>query len=285
VCIVLERRSRTDNGLRNANESSAFTFGWRFFPTIVAVLYTLLWGPIAKDVIRTEPYALMARPGGSRAEYSLLRGDDFWITEVWHAFWKAKRRLGGVRWALLIALFASMAGSVLLNPLSAGFLDVTDITFNTKEQFLTIKEPETPAPFPNVGATTLFGTISNLFYHTTTSAWILPNYVVKPFWPSDVPDVPLTASLSTVPQVWNGTSDIFQIQYGCSLLHVLSVTTTNKDTRDPLSLRFVLQSDDGCSATVVRSPEELNKQDFGGFWSKFDVRYSVRFILRVQLTA
>lgn len=64
---------RVDDGtggpdlLSNANK-----FGFRYFPTLISVLYGLLWTWIDHDIKRLEPYYQLSKPGGALARDSLL---------------------------------------------------------------------------------------------------------------------------------------------------------------------------------------------------------------------
>jgi hypothetical protein len=55
LCLGLLLLSEMNNGLADNRSSIAFDFAWGYVPTIVAVCYTILWVPVAKEVVRTEP--------------------------------------------------------------------------------------------------------------------------------------------------------------------------------------------------------------------------------------
>lgn len=52
--------------------SSGDEFGYRYFPTLISVVYGLLWAWIDHDIKRLEPYFQLSQPGGALARDSLL---------------------------------------------------------------------------------------------------------------------------------------------------------------------------------------------------------------------
>jgi hypothetical protein len=122
LCIVVTVLSKENHGLRQVSNRSSFLFN--FLPTLVAVLYALIWTTIAKDAIRTEPWAMANMPGGVMVSDSLLLDNELSWKHIVHALKPTK---GGVRWALLLAITGNFVASVILNPLSAGLLQATQV--------------------------------------------------------------------------------------------------------------------------------------------------------------
>jgi hypothetical protein len=75
LCIIMAAKSRQNDGLLYVPASSSFVCN--FLPTLVAVLYGLLWASICQDVIQTEAWALLSRPGGAKASESILMENEF----------------------------------------------------------------------------------------------------------------------------------------------------------------------------------------------------------------
>ena len=73
---VLTIRSQHAQGLIFAVSISKLpwyrTFLYQCLPTVIAVLYSLTWSWIDLDTKRTEPYRQLSKPGGAKAEDSLL---------------------------------------------------------------------------------------------------------------------------------------------------------------------------------------------------------------------
>lgn len=79
LVLVLEwllRKSQTEgaifftSGVGDLTSSEAF--GSLYFPTSVAVLFSIFWSWIDLDAKRFEPYHQLAKPGGASGKDSLL---------------------------------------------------------------------------------------------------------------------------------------------------------------------------------------------------------------------
>lgn len=127
--------SRKNDGLRQISTGTSFLL--TFLPTLVAVIYALLWTSISQDVLRTEPWSMAAMPGGATASSSLLLDNGMSWKHFSHVFKPCK---GGIRWTLLVAIPCNFIGSVVISPLSAGLLQMTVVPTTTLEQFSTAGE-------------------------------------------------------------------------------------------------------------------------------------------------
>lgn len=76
VLEVLSNKSRQDGGVILAGSvddiSAGQLFMYQYLPTIIAVLYSMLWSWIDLDAKRLEPYFQLSKPEGALAESSLL---------------------------------------------------------------------------------------------------------------------------------------------------------------------------------------------------------------------
>jgi len=74
VLEFLSRRSQRDGGIAFAagNFSPTTSFGYLYFPTLVAVSYSMFWAWVDLDAKRLEPYFQMSKDGGVTAEDSLF---------------------------------------------------------------------------------------------------------------------------------------------------------------------------------------------------------------------
>lgn len=71
VLEFLSRRSQRDGGIAFAARNfSPTSFGYLYFPTLVAVSYSMFW--VDLDAKRLEPYFQMSKNGGVTAEDSLF---------------------------------------------------------------------------------------------------------------------------------------------------------------------------------------------------------------------
>jgi Protein of unknown function (DUF3433) len=267
VCIILASYSSLRNGLSNADESSAFKFSWRYLPTISAVIYALLWTPVMKDVVRTEPWALLSLPHGAKASESLLKRDDSWWRHTIRAV-QNRNKAGGVRWAVLLAIVGRMIASVVINPLSAGLFDIIDTTTTTQKEFSTFTPPKSTLPFPNIDDTTYIRSIANIIFNVSTSAWTRDDFTVMPFWPSDLSETPLGAQLPYPPQLWIGNTTVFKVQLDCEQFSSVSKKMENI-TQFITQSQVTLEANDGCTLEL---PANCSSSSMGcGLWGQFNV--------------
>ena len=75
---VLTWYSIVNRGLGSDTTSTVLLFGWRFSPTLVAVLYVLLETTLLTDVRRTEVFAKLARQKASSASSTILHPGRSW---------------------------------------------------------------------------------------------------------------------------------------------------------------------------------------------------------------
>jgi Protein of unknown function (DUF3433) len=62
---------KTTNGM-SGKLSDSTSFGYKYIPTIVSVIYGFIWTWIEHDIKRMEPYFQLSMPRGVRAKDSLL---------------------------------------------------------------------------------------------------------------------------------------------------------------------------------------------------------------------
>ncbi|CAC9888211.1 unnamed protein product [Aureobasidium pullulans] len=89
-------------------------FGYRYAPTIIAVIYGFLWSWIDHDTKRMEPYFQLCSPGGASAEEILLL--QYPIDFIAFVPFRAARRK---HWSIFSAASASIIVSWTLVPLQA----------------------------------------------------------------------------------------------------------------------------------------------------------------------
>lgn len=76
IIEILADQSQRNGGLALSASADSFStfvqFCYLFLPTIVAVIYSLLWSWIDLDVKRIQPWLEMSRPAGATAESSIF---------------------------------------------------------------------------------------------------------------------------------------------------------------------------------------------------------------------
>ena len=265
ACIAMELVSDRRLGLVDAKKSKGFNFSWRFLPTIIAVFYTLPWIPVMKDVLRTEPYALMAQQNGCLASESILKETKPWFIEAALVLWRRRKETGVIRWATFIAITSTMAGPLLVNPLSAGFLKVAIVPVVSLESFSTFARPVAALDFSVFTDTMYLSTMSNIVHNVSSSVWFTKNYIAVPFWPSNMTRAPLGTQLAPTSQWWNTTTDIFRLELDCQRL----ITVNLQCSADCL---LTLWSSDGCFSQIRMQAQSVVAGNGPiGFWGQFNV--------------
>ncbi|KAK1146420.1 hypothetical protein N8T08_003207 [Aspergillus melleus] len=218
LCLVIALllwRSETNYGLGKDHGSSAVLFGWRFSPTLVAVIYLQFTAMLFDDVKRTEPYARLARPEGAAASSSILQSPGMW----WNALHDglSKKRNGGHSrsWTLTCAALVNILGFLVISPLSSALLTSEDVAVPHNREFTRLT-PHFNSPLPlDTDRTTRFRTISHVLQNVTTSPWVTDSYTMLPVWPADWPTAPIGSLSSTSFQSWQVETTMFRSNLAC----------------------------------------------------------------------
>jgi hypothetical protein len=185
VLVYLTLRSKGNHGIGVDNGSSAILFGWRFTPTLVAVLYTQMTVILFEDVKRTEPFARLANApsGGAKAYGTLLQTPRAW----WSIFIDAcfrRKRIGHTSWSLVCAALINVLALLAISPLSSALLTSEEALVPKAVDFTRII-PRSNVKIPMVpNRDTYYRTINAVFRNVTTSAWLNDTSLSFPFWPT-----------------------------------------------------------------------------------------------------
>jgi len=88
---LLDRSNRNGAIVFTSSSTSLVAFWWDYGPTIVAVLYGLIWATIDHDLKRLEPYFQLSSPAGATAENSLLLSYPYML-QVWVPFVSIRKK-------------------------------------------------------------------------------------------------------------------------------------------------------------------------------------------------
>jgi Protein of unknown function (DUF3433) len=243
--ILLVSYSSKHHGLGEDDGSKGLLFGWRFTPTLIAVLYVQLTAMLLDEIKRTESFARMARAatGGVEASTSILQALEAW----WNAFGDglSKAKNGGKRsYLLLCCASVNIVGFLFISPLSSSLLSSQDLVVSKKAQFTRI-EPNHKAVLPlTVERDTYFRTMGHLLQNVSTSAWITDKYTILPFWPSDLTDnMPLGPILPATASKWEVDTVVMNTNMECEFITLRGSAYVDNGT----SLSIELASDSGCN--------------------------------------
>lgn len=271
--LVLTLHSHNRQGLATERNTAAFIFTWKFVPTLLAVIYTILVMTIVNDIKRTEPYARLSRPAGAPASTLFLRPGPLW-SDPFTSLRKPSN--GGIRnWALFWAAFVSILSLLLIVPFSAAFIYPAEVISFSSSTFSRLTVSANGPLELLSDDSILFRTISSELLNTTTSAWVSNSYAVQPFWPSNETTVPLGGVLSSSSQQWTANTTVYEADLECNTMSLRSfanftITPTTGSSSTSL-LSFVIGSDDGCSLGLAALPPDSGPSTIfttgGGWWS------------------
>ncbi|KAG9689524.1 hypothetical protein KCU95_g9615, partial [Aureobasidium melanogenum] len=205
------------------------TFGYLYAPTIIAVVYGLLWSWIDLDIKRMEPYYQLCSTGGALAEDSLLLQYPFDFVAL-VPFQAARRK----HWSVFTGGLANIVVLWILTPLQAGIFATEDRVVTTTIPFLTSTsyQPASNQTEPSA----LYA------QHAYNIVWLneaLPPYSTVDFVLGAF--APATSYAVDNEETWNGATKLYSVDVVCEpTIDWIS----NPGSSDPLTK---YNSSSGCS--------------------------------------
>lgn len=282
VALSITIYSHVHTGLGNDNGSAAVFFGWRFAPTVVAVIYGVLVGTLMQDIRRTEVFARLSASVPTSASSTLLFPLRAWWNDIVDGLSKSKNN-GSRSWALVLASAVNVLSLLVISPLSAAFLAPQNVELAQETAFTRLGLESLHEVRTDNADALMFRTISGGLLNASTSAWIKNSHFISPFWPDSLSSPPLTSSFGLEPQKWVGETTVYRAAMDCSVLSLVDVSNTTAyelypelaedDTNVNWPIRgFKLESDDGCTINVFDlDPDEYSDDIWGrggGWWVK-----------------
>jgi len=126
VLAVLCWYSAKNQGLGKDDGSTGLLVGWRYTPTIIAVLFAQGCVIIAEDVKRTEAFARMASLEPIEAKYTLFYVPRVWWKSVFEGF-SQKRSGGHKRWVLAFSSLAAGISLVFISTFSSSVVIAKEV--------------------------------------------------------------------------------------------------------------------------------------------------------------
>lgn len=265
--------SSTSYGLGSDDGSSALLFGWRYSPTMIAVVYVQMTAILFDDVKRTEIYARLARPEGAEAMSSILKTPGAWWNALHDGF--SKKKHGRRSWVLVCAALLNIIGFMAISSLSAAYLFSDDVVVSKSTDFFTLT-PITTSTLPiDADRSTHFRTIANLLQNVSTSPWITDDYTILPFWPAILENAPITSLPSTSSQKWKADTLMFKTELECTTMSVKAQTNETvqytKHFAEVPSISIIWSSSGGCEYGL--SVDKVFFEMGGGSWSDVSTFY------------
>ncbi|KAF5593281.1 hypothetical protein FPCIR_5286 [Fusarium pseudocircinatum] len=222
---TLAQRSATQGGLAlspTLNDIPAYAkFSYLYVPTIIAVLYSMIWSWIDLDVKRMQPWFELSKKGGATAENSLFLDYQYEFVAL-VPFKAAKQK----HWPVFFGGTAMVMVFWLLTPLQSSLLG-TKVTNQTKAANITHRSQLVPL---NQQVTLLDPEVLNNGYavgwlgqpyppFTTSKYALLPFYLRSNTAPDKVPTnwTAETTKLTTELSCWQ--ADIHRNEHGATLAY------------------------------------------------------------------
>jgi hypothetical protein len=149
-----------------------------------------------------------------------------------------------------------------ISPISAALLGSREVRKANSETFVRLAIRNNYTLLPRADRETYLQTTSAIFQNFSTSPWITDEYLVLPFWLSDLPQGESSwnyRSLRT--NTWEANTTVFRNDFVCTDLHLSEKDMTQNNGTQHDSVLF--DSDDGChyNLTVVMTK---NWMSWGG---------------------
>ncbi|XPS77236.1 hypothetical protein M3J09_009264 [Ascochyta lentis] len=279
VILVLHWSSEKHQGLGSEQGAMA---GWRFLPTLIAVVYTQLTAMILGAVKRTEPFARLAKPDVHVpvARYTLLEKSQPWWTTLTHGF--QKRRHGGSwNWTIISACAVYILAVLGISPLSAALLTTREVRVSSVLDLNRLVTNRTIPLNPHAERATYLRTTGAVLQNYSTSAWVTGEYFILPFWPPTYTGSPWNYR-TTTSQTLEARTTVYHNDFVCDKLSMESheshlETTVNYFDKDPGSRTYNLtdkyasvlfSSDNGCQLNLTLSDlDDGYRETEFAFWS------------------
>lgn len=138
-----------------------------------------------------------------------------------------KRNGGKTSWPYLLAALGNVLGFLVIVPLSSALMEPAPIPISKVTSFNQLDfRPQSQRPM--VDDNTYFRVTSSYLLGASTSAWVTEEYVIAPFWPSNLEDTPFGHTLASQPQDWRGSTTAFQAELVCEPLSLDTVRNVSR---------------------------------------------------------
>lgn len=229
-------------------------FGWKFVPTLIAVLYTQLAAMILGAMKRTEPFARLAKHSGRvpLARHTMLEKSRPWWTTLVHGLQKG-RNGGSLSWPIVLSCTAFILATLSISPLSATLLSSKEVQSTSPAELSRFSLDSPSLARPRIDRETYLRTNAAILQNYSTSPWASNEYFVVPFWPKDLTHSPWNFR-TTERQTWEAETTVFRNDYTCSELRMSSKAfhLTSSYLKNSYSASVIMKSEDGCQYNITR---------------------------------
>lgn len=264
--VVLRSYSKKHYGL--STEKSA-PLGWRFIPTLIAVLWGQLIVMLFDDIRRTEPFARLASAGSKGLPAAITICQDsrvVWVSLIHGLSIKSNGKRG---WVLVFGSIINIFAFIAISPLSSLLLDTQPMQYTKNSTFLRLVPQQS---LLKLDRDTYLRTTSALFQGLETSPWISDHNAVLPFSPYPISGLSWNANSSLTPQQWQTETTVFRSNFQLHKFHLVSKATSNSrlnstgDTKASIHLR----SSNGCEYSLSGTTSSTSMIQGFATWSNIE---------------
>lgn len=284
VLQYLLARSRRDQGILFADNINDLpisrTFGYNYAPTVISVVFGLLWTWIDLDVKRLEPFFQLSKPGGALAKDSILLEYpfDFAVTIPFKAL---KRR----HWSVFLSATAVLLIFFGLTPTQAGIFAVRTVTMEKNIELYPAK-PYIPLEQQGNLSAAYAQSVHNIAWlNESLPPFMTKDYILEAFGPAELlsaehPNQYISGNTTMysvdiaceVPTWYNNSIGIVYANSsnGCSYKPPVFRPVANNNTEKPYDAMYVGYHNDNGFADYYLSqycPKEAS-QTFFARWSR-----------------
>ncbi|KAK1778237.1 hypothetical protein QBC45DRAFT_168921 [Copromyces sp. CBS 386.78] len=187
VIEFLAQKSQKQGGLALSECSDCLsdvvTFSYLYAPTVISVLYSLLWSWIDLDIRRIQPWLELSRPEGALAESSvLLDYPSTFLAFIPFTAWKKGH------WPVFFSGIASMLLFWAITPLQSAIMGVKSVSFATNitvSSHLALPSPQDQAAM--MDTTILHTAFGMAWLEQASPSYTTADYAIIPFSRADSP--------------------------------------------------------------------------------------------------
>ena len=250
------------NGLGDDNGSNILLFGWRFSPTLIAVIYIQVLSVAHYDIVRTEPFSKLARQGGAGTNETILQSMEPWWNTLTQGF-RRRQNGGTVNILLVCTSLMAMLSTLFMSPLSSSLLISLSTNLESEIPFKRVTLASQPLLFSS-SLSTYLHTTGQLFHNLSANGWNLGHHTVLPFWPSEK-NLDYLSSGTVGTSNWTGLTTVFSSEYECTASTVARSFATKKFTAQTSNTPGAEEYRNGTSRMIT----SVFNSD-GGCWYQID---------------
>lgn len=213
-------------------------FGYLYLPTLISVLYGLLWTWIDHDIKRLEPYYQLSKPGGALARDSLLLNYPYaLVASVPITAFKRKHWSVFYSGTILVLIF------FFVSPLSSAVFSIKIISRTVSAPFKLASIVPAGQQNSSLSASFTFVAYDYTYFNASLPRFAAPEFAILPFRPAET-------ATPKPNETWTGTSTRLSADLKCAPATIRPIID-GREFSGPASFLFTNEAKD-CSYNLTR---------------------------------